>query len=188
MKTLAMVLLLAALAMPATAAVIWDEGVNGDLSSNAAAPTFIAFPAGASTIKGTINGGPIDRDYITFTVPADHTLISMSLLVFQPSDIAFMALNAGSTSYVPSSVTNSLFLSGIHIRETDIGANLMEYFDTRSITTNSLPSPSLGPGTYSWVIQQISGVLQTYWVEFILQGPIATEPSTWGKVKALYHR
>jgi hypothetical protein len=187
MKTLVIAFLVTVMAIPATAAVIWDEDVNGDLSSNEAAPTPIPFPFGASIIKGKINGNPLDRDYITFTVPADHTLSSMSLLVFQPNNLAFMSLNAGSTSYIPSASTNDFFLSGIHFSQNDLfPINLMEFFATRSVTTNALPSPSLGPGTYSWLIQQTSPVLQTYWVEFILSTPLATEPSTWGKVKALY--
>jgi hypothetical protein len=87
---------------------------------------------------------------------------------------------------IPSGATIGAFLSGIHISASDIGSNLMVLFDTASVTTNSLPSPDLGPGTYTFLIQQTSPILQSYSLEFIVQGPVSTEPSTWGAVKGLY--
>jgi hypothetical protein len=186
MKTFAIVLLMAAMAVPASAAVIWNEGVNGDLSSSEAAPTAISLAVGSSTIIGSVNGFPLDRDYITFTIGAGQVLSHLYLIALSPNNLAFTAFNTGSTSFVPSGATNGLFLSGIHIDAADITKDLMPFYDTRNVTTNSLPSPSLGPGTYCWMIQQTSPVLQSYTVEFVIDGTIATEASTWGKVKALY--
>jgi hypothetical protein len=186
MKTFAIVLLMAAMAVPAGAAVIWDEGVNGDLSSSEAAPTAIVLPIGSNTIIGTINGSPLDRDYITFTIGVGQVLSHLNLIAFGPDNLAFTAFNAGSTSFIPSGATNGLFLSGIHISAADAAHDLMPFFDTRNVTTNSLSSPSLGPGTYCWMIQQTSPLVQSYTVEFVIDGTIATEASTWGKVKALY--
>lgn len=186
MKTLAIVLLLAAMAVPATAAVIHDEGSNGDLSSSEAAPTPLVFAIGGNTVIGSVNGLPLDRDYITFTIPASHALTHINLLSFSPNNVSFSSLNAGATSFIPSGATIGSFLAGIHIDANDIGDNLLVFYDTRSVTTNSLPSASLGPGTYSWLIQQTNPILQSYSVEFVLEGTIATESSTWGKVKALY--
>jgi hypothetical protein len=186
MKTLAIALLLAAMAVPATAAIIHDEGVNGDLSSNEAAPTALAFPTGTSTIIGSVHGSPIDRDYITFTIGPNQVLAHLNLIALSPNNLAFTAFNAGSTSYIPSGSTNGLFLSGIHIDANDVGDDLMPYYDTRNVTTNSLSSPSLGPGTYCWMIQQTNPILQTYRLDWVIDQTIATEPSTWGKVKALY--
>ena len=186
MKLLATAVLIVALAAPAGAAVIWDEGSNGDLSSNPAAPSLIALSVGSNELLGTINGNPLDRDYITFTIPAGQVLTHLNLVVFTPDNPAFTALNAGSTSYVPSGTTNANFLSGIHITSADAGFDLLPFFDTRNVTTNSLPGPSLGPGTYCWMIQQTSPMVQIWRVEFVLEGPVATEASTWGRVKALY--
>jgi hypothetical protein len=186
MKTFAIVLLLAALAVPASAAVIWNEGSNGDLSSNEAAPTPISFGVGSNQIIGSVSGSPLDRDYITFTIGAGQTLAHVNLIAFSPDNIAFTAFNSGSTSFIPSGATNSLFLSGIHITAADVGFDLMTFFDTRNVTTNSLPSPSLGPGTYCWMIQQTSPLLQSYTVEFVIDGALQTDPKTWGMVKAMY--
>ena len=186
MKTFAIVLLLAAMAVPVNAAVIWNESVNGDLSSSEAAPTAISFGVGSNTILGSINGNPLDRDYITFTLAPGQTLSHLNLISFSPDNIAFTAFNSGSTSFVPSGATNGLFLSGIHITAADAGHDLMPFYDTRNVTTNSLPAPSLGPGTYCWMVQQTSPVLQNYTLEFVVDGALQTDARTWGMIKALY--
>ena len=113
-------------------------------------------------------------------------LSHLTLIALSPNNPAFASFNSGSTSFVPSGATNGSFLSGIHIDGADVGDDLMLYFDTRNVTTNSLPTPSLGPGTYCWLIQQTSPIVQSWHVNFILEGTIATDATTWGKVKALY--
>jgi hypothetical protein len=186
MKTLAIVMLLAAIAVPASAAVVWNESINGDLSSSEAAPTAISFGVGSNQILGTVSGSPLDRDYITFTIGAGQTLSHLNLIAFSPDNLAFSAFNSGSTSFIPSGATNGLFLSGIHMSAADAGQDLMPFYDTRNVTTNSLPGPSLGPGTYCWMIQQTSPILQSYTVEFVIDGALRTDPQTWGMIKALY--
>jgi hypothetical protein len=186
MKTLAIVLLLAAMAVPASAATIWNESINGDLSSSEGAPAGISFGIGGNTIIGSVSGNPLDRDYITFTIAAGQTLSKVNLIAFSPDNVAFTAFNSGPTSFIPSGATNGSFLSGIHITSADVGSDLMPFYDTRNVTTNSLLSPSLGPGTYCWMIQQTSPVLQNYTVEFVVDGALNTDDSTWGMIKAMY--
>jgi hypothetical protein len=188
MKTCAIGFLLIALAVPANAALTHDEAVDGDLSTNPAAPTALAFAVGSSTVTGTTGNfdGTIDRDYITFTIAAGQELIGLNLLAFAPDNIAFASFNAGATSYVPSAATALNFLSGTHIIALFVGTDLMPLFVSDSVTGNSLPLPELGPGTYSFLIQQTSPILQSYSLEFVVSGPVPTAQSTWGTVKALY--
>lgn len=188
MKTCAIgLLLVVALAVPVTAAVIHDEAVNGDLATDPLAPTALAFPVGSSTVTGTTgNIGAVDRDYITFTIPSGATLVGLNLLAFSPNNIAFTAFNAGATSFIPSATTAANFLSGIHITAAEIGENLMPLFVTDSVTGYALSSPDLGPGTYCFLIQQTSAILQSYSLEFVLSGPLPASDSTWGAIKALY--
>ena len=83
MRRLATLLLVAVLASPAGAAVVHDESVNGDLSSNPAAPTALAFALGGNTITGTTSNlpaNPGERDYITFTVGVGQKLVDWNLL------------------------------------------------------------------------------------------------------------
>lgn len=186
MKVIAIVLLVAATAVPASAAVIWNESINGDLSSSEGAPTSISFGLGVNSILGSISGNPLDRDYITFTIAPGQTLSHVNLIAFGPDNIAFTAFNSGSTSFIPSGATNGSFLSGIHITAADAGSDLMPFYDTRSVTTNSLSSASLGPGTYCWMIQQTSAVTQNYSIDFVLNGALQADAKTWGMIKALY--
>jgi hypothetical protein len=186
MKTLAIVLLLAAAAVPASAAVVWDESINGDLATDPATPTPITFAIGTNSIIGTVSGTPLDRDYITFTIAPGTVLAHLNLIAWDPDDYGFMAFNSGSTGLIPSGATNSQFLSGIHCITEDVGHDLMDYFATRKVTTNGLPQPQLGPGTYTWIVQQLSPLVETYQVDFVIETANPTAPSTWGKVKALY--
>jgi hypothetical protein len=186
MKTLVTVLLVLAAALPAAAAVVWDEGTNGDLATDPATPTPITFATGSNTIIGTVSGTPLDRDYITFTVAPGTVLSHLNLVTWDPDDYGFMAFNAGSIGLLPSGATNSQFLSGIHLNGEDAGHDLMVFFATRKVTTNGLPQPQLEAGTYTWIVQQLGPFVESYQVEFVIETANPTEPSTWGRVKALY--
>ena len=187
MKTCAIGFLLIALAVPVNAALLHDESVNGDLGTDPLVPTAIVFPVGSSKITGTMsNIGTIDRDYITFTIAPGQKLIGLNLLALAPNNIAFTSFNAGATSYAPSAATAANFLGGIHITGLQVGTDLMPLFVSDSVTGNFLPAPELGPGTYCFLIQQTSPILQSYSLEFVVSGPVPTGPTTWGTVKALY--
>jgi hypothetical protein len=178
---------LIALAVPAGAAVVHDESADGDLSTNNAAPTALAFVAGGNTIIGTTgNFGGIDRDYITFTIAPGQLLIALNMPVYTPENLGFAAFNAGTASHVPSAGTAALFLAGIHTSGTDAGTDILPLFVSSSVTGNSLPSAQLGPGDYCFVIQQTSAILTSYELEFVIEQTVPTENATWGAVKALY--
>lgn len=190
MKTLATLVLLLALAAPATAAIVHDEAVDGDLSSLAAAPTALLFTPGGNTVTGTVrNSNNVttgDRDFITFTVPAGNVLTGLNLLAYAPAFLSFAAFNAGVTSFVPGIATDASFLAGIHISGSELGMNLMPLFVGSAVTTNSLAAPQLDPGDYCFVIQQTGTALQSYSLEFVLDGPVPVDGPTWGAIKALY--
>lgn len=187
MRIIATLGLLLALATPANTAIIHDESVDGDLSTDPSNPTPLVFALGGNTILGTVsNPGTPDRDYLTFTIPAGQVLTALNLLALTPDNLAFTAFNSGPTSFVPSGSTSGSFLAGIHIGAAEVGSNLMPLFVTNSVTTNSLPTPSLGPGTYSFIIQQTSNVVQPYTLEFVLETQTAAHPFAWGTIKALF--
>ena len=189
MKTLAILGLLLASVSPAAAVVIHNEAVQGDLSSNPAAPTPLVFLPGGNTIIGTVrdSGAPSgDRDFITFTIAPGQTLTALNLLAYSPTNLSFAAFNEGSTSYVPSVSTEGNFLSGIHISGADLGTNLLVQFVVNSQVSNSLPAPMLPSGTYSFVIQQTSLVTTSYSLEFVVEAPVPADGRTWGAIKSLY--
>jgi hypothetical protein len=187
MKASAILVLLLVLASPLSAAVIHDESVDGDISTNPAAPTAVVFAPGGNTIIGTVSDIlDTDRDYITFTIAPGQSLTQMNLLVYTPDDTGFLALNAGPTSVIPSPGTAAFFLAGLHVSGEHQGTDLLPTLVCCAITPNSLPAPSLGPGTYCFMIQQTGAVVQSYAVEFVVSSPLPTDDATWGAIKALY--
>ena len=186
MNRLATLALIAVLAVPAHAGVIHNESVNGDLSTNAAVPTALAFALGGNTVIGTVTTPADARDYITFTIPVGQALMHLNLLSYSPPGLAFAAFNAGVTSFVPSVATDPLFLSGIHVGGADFGADLMPLFVDRNVTSNALPGPMLGPGDYCFVIQQANTTVTSYQLEFVVESVVPTRSTTWGMIKSLY--
>lgn len=189
MKHLATFALSVLLVLPASAAVVHNEAVNGDLSSDPLTPTPLVFAIGGNTIIGTCGntGSPVDiRDYLRFSIPAGQVLNGLTLLEYAPNNLSFASFNAGVTSFIPSGATDASFLSGIHITGTDLGTNLMPAFVTRHVTTNGLAVPQLGPGDFCFLIQQTSVLTQLYALEFVLDAQTPAQGSTWGKLKNLY--
>jgi hypothetical protein len=188
MRACALSLLLLAMASSVNAGVLWDESVDGPLSFNPDAPTPVTFAIGSNIISGNVGGiGPgLQRDYITFLIPAGQKLTTLNLLVFNPDNTAFAAFNYGPTSVVPRNETIGFWVSGIHINTADVGFDLMEFFYNRSLTTESLPESELTLGRYCFVIQQTSGLTNTYSLEFVVTGTVTVDDATWGKIKAMY--
>jgi hypothetical protein len=188
MRPLATLALLAVLASPAMSAVIHDESSDGDLSTDPAAPTPVAFPTITNTILGTVSNSAqgVDRDYITFTIDSDRVVTALNLLALAPNNLAFLSFNSGATSFVPSAATSASFLAGIHVSGPQVGTNLMPLFVDNSVTTNALTEPFLGPGTYCFLIQQTSMITQSYSLEFEVAFVLPAQRNTWGSIKALY--
>ena len=190
MKVRLTALLLAVLAGPAGAATIWEETIDGDISSNVAAPTVVVLALGSNTIIGSVSNlaaNPGERDVITFTIPAGRKLSALKLVALAPDNLNFLSFNAGATSFIPSLATNASFLAGIHVAAADVGSNLMPAFDNLSVTTNSLPAPELPAGTYCFLNQQTSPIIQSYELEFVItEVSVPTELTSWGKLKTLY--
>jgi len=189
MRTLATIALSIFLSLPAGAAVVHDEGVDGDLSTDPAIPTPLSFALGGNTVIGTCGnvGSPTDiRDYLTFTIPAGQVLSHLNLLAFAPDNLAFASFNAGTSSFVPSAATDLLFLAGIHPNGGDVGSDLMPLFVNRAETQNSLAVPQLGAGSYCFLIQQTSPLTTSYTLEFVLDTSVPTQAMTWGTIKRLY--
>ena len=173
---LAMTTLLAAAA--AQGQFVFDEGTLGDFSTDPAAGTVLGFGLGTNTVLGTMgNSNAVnsdfsnpngDRDFFTFTVGAGQSVTSIELTEWSVANQGFIAIDDGFGSVIPGLTTNSDLLSGILVSTNDLGANLLDEFTTGAVTTNSLPSPILGPGTYTFVVQQTTNLTQAYGLRFTL--------------------
>jgi hypothetical protein len=162
------------LAAPAQAVTIWNEAVDGDLSSLAAAPTAVAFVVGSNVITGVM-GGADARDYITFTLAPGQALVALNLLLYTntsggPGNRGWHSINAGATSFVPSVTTAGLFLGGDHL-DPPSGVDLLPNLAAAPLAGTGFTIP-LGPGSYSYLAQQTSAVTN-YSLEFV----VTPEPS-----------
>lgn len=177
-RSLAWLILVGALMVPA-AALAHDEAVDGDLSNDAAAPTPLVFGLGANVVAGRVTtSAPADtRDYITFTIPAGRQLTGLRLVSWVSGNTGFHAINAGATSFQPSSATDNNFLGGDHVNPAIWVFDLVELLDgdTAGVGTTA----PLGPGTYSYVIQETGPQLSDYRIEFIVSAaPASAVPAS----------
>jgi len=138
------------------AATVWNESVNGDLSSNGLSPTALIMSSGANTIIGTMgNGGQgIDRDYFSFAVPDGSILSAIKLLntTTVSGSVSFIGIQAGPQLTVsPEGAGASNLLGYMHYGTDLIGSNLL----TSLTTSGSLPS-----GIYSVWVQETGGPVE----------------------------
>ncbi|MEP7364038.1 MAG: PEP-CTERM sorting domain-containing protein [Acidobacteriota bacterium] len=178
----------------ASAAVVWDESVDGDLSGNFASPDPLSFSIGANTVLGATGRpattAPSERDYFTFTIPNGYFLLSIKVLegtnFERPEGAGFLAIQGGTAvidpTTMPSSALAAALLGYTHYKLADVGTDILP----RLAGSNNPPAPFppaigfslLGAGTYSVWIQD-TGVSETplpYGFEFTLATP---EPGTW---------
>jgi hypothetical protein len=151
--------------VPAGAATVWNEAVNGDLSSNGLQPTSLAFSIGANTLLGSVgdSGQGVDRDYFSFTVPVGAALSAIKLL--EPTSVSggasFFAIQAGPQLTVTPAGAGADALLGF------------THYTNDQINTDILPSILFGPvaalpgGTYSVWVQETGGPAP-YGFDFIL--------------------
>ena len=179
-RILAGLTLVGALIVPAVA-LAHDEAVDGDLSSDAAAPTPLVFNLGTNVVAGRVTNaaGAVDvRDYITFTIPAGRQLTALRLVSWVSGNTGFHAINVGATSFVPSGATDNNFLGGDHVNPAIVAFDLVELLDGDTAGVGA--TAPLGPGTYSYVIQETGPQLSDYRIEFIVSaapGPAAVPAS-----------
>jgi hypothetical protein len=139
---------------------VWDETVDGDLSDDELNPTAIVLGVGSNVISGSVGPG-LEDDFFVFTIDAGFELSAINLVDYSP---------AGNTTFL-----------GVDDSATyDAGANSealgFTFFGVAEIGTDLLPSiaasnggftGSLGPGTYTWWLDEGTGP-QDYAVDFVL--------------------
>lgn len=167
-RSLVLLAVLLGLNGAANAASVWDESINGDLSNDPAAPTPVTFMVGDNLVSGTM-GAPDDaRDYLSFSIGPGQSLVALILmdLTSEMGDlVGFHALNAGDSSFIPGPDTADSFLGGNHLDDSDICDDLLPDLAAAPLAGTGFDVP-LGPGTYSYVIQQTGMDLNSYSLKF----------------------
>ncbi|MEO0971994.1 MAG: VPLPA-CTERM sorting domain-containing protein [Pseudomonadota bacterium] len=164
----------AAALVPAAAlsSTVWDEAVYGDLSGDPDAPTALVFSTGSNVISGSVSAGEGDtRDFITFTIGENQVLTALLQLEYvdpltgEPANRGFHAINEGDTSFIPGGDTADFFLGGAHLDPLPEGTDMLSILAAAPQAGQGFDGP-LGPGTYSYVIQQTGPQVSGYTIDF----------------------
>jgi hypothetical protein len=168
--------------MTSTAAAATFNESGGDFSGTASTPTPLAFTAGSNVVSGSVVSPGDVRDFIRFTVAPGQTLVALRITSYAPDNTGFHAITQGPVSFNPETVTAppGVFYGGDHVSAAAVGSDVLPSLAAggASGTTFTLP---LGPGEYSYVIQQTGQPLVNYSVEFVINGPVrAPALGAWG--------
>jgi hypothetical protein len=163
------------LSAPTTAATVWDETVDGDLSSNPLAATSVAVApnfndvlgsAGAALVPGAptfdpTTGAPnFDMDFLTFKVPTGYilkSLVPVSIVFANAGDTeAFIGLGGGTQITAGINFpypTGALGLLGwLHVATGDVGTDILPAMGVSGDGATGF-SPPLPAGDYTLWIQ-----------------------------------
>jgi hypothetical protein len=177
----------------ASAGLVYDEAVSGDLSNSGLAPTVVAVAAGSNLLFGVTgkSGLVVDRDYFRFTVAPGYQLTQ---IVLQPGTVSggpdpllaqsFFAVQGG-TAISESSVTAAGLLGWTHYNASLIGVNLLPLMGAGLGATGF--SGALAAGDYAFRVQDtattaltLGGMLPRYGFDFVLTdvpSPVPLPPS-----------
>lgn len=185
LRSLALTLLIGVFAHSASAALVWVENVNGDLSSDPGAPTSLTFSAGVNTILGTVTASGDTRDYITFTVETGTVLTGIFLRKYVdeatggPGDRGFHAISLGTEGVIPDPTTAGDLLGGDHLDPVGPNVNLLEVLAGAPLAGTGFDTP-LGAGDYTYLVQQTSPLLTSYVLDFVIKpAPVPLPMAGW---------
>jgi hypothetical protein len=155
--------------------IVWNEAIDGDLSDDPSRPTALSFSIGANTVIGSL-GIPDDdiRDFMTFTIGPNQLLTSLTLDTFSPAGLSFQAINAGSTGFIPGSDPAGNFLGLEFVRDSMVGTDMLPLLAAGNFGSTGFSTP-LGPGTYTYLIQEVS---PEQFRDYTLTFNVVPEPSS----------
>lgn len=159
--------------------ITYDENIDGDLSDDRFAPTFLAFTEGVNRVSMDVvisdqPGG--DRDYFTFTV--DPGLVIESVILVEASlpqggfdSTAFVGFTSGNFfDFDPDTFQGSL--NGFELTSSEfIGTDILPALNSQSGT---VPSP---PGDYTFWVQQTGTDLTRVTLDIVIT-PAPTSVAT----------
>jgi len=170
-KTRALAAIAAAVAFAAPVAhadVLWDEAIDGDLSSDNFNPNLFALTPGSNTIFGSTVADPIlDPDFFTLTVPAGFEISSVIFVRYQSGDDqAFFAMEVGgqiSDTGSPVSLLTAALIGGIE--GSMEGDELLDDLQEGNVWGGF--AGNIGAGDYTFWYQETAAAT-SYGFDFIL--------------------
>jgi hypothetical protein len=154
--------------------VIYNEAVDGDLSNSGLAPTAVGpLTVGSNEVLGTTGSDTsgVDRDYFTMTVPTGFALTSIIVLPGTTSGgggLSFIGLQEGPQVTVATDASSAAGLLGWwHYSPGDINHDILPSMAIPADGSSGF-TPPLGPGQYSFWIQELSAGVFPYGFDFEL--------------------
>ena len=171
---------------PASAAATYSENIMGDLSNSGLTPTAINLAFGNNLLEGNTGrvDGAIDRDYFTFTLAAGQALDAIEILANTTTlGFSFIGVQSGNQLTVDPGAADATGLLGwYHYSGADVGTDVLDNMGVSAAGSTGFSGP-LGPGTYSFWIQEASpGPRVRYRINFVVGEFVGQvpEPATWG--------
>lgn len=157
----------------AAAAPIWNEGVDGDLSNDRLNPTALTLAVGSNTITGSVTAG--ERDYFRFNVPTGYSVTQLVLSAYSPSNLGFLAVQSGTQITVDPGLPSATPLLGYVHTGPQVGTDILDDLGASNLLAPPAQGfvPPLGPGDYSFWMQQTSAIVTSYTFDVV----VVPEPS-----------
>ncbi len=168
---------------PAGAGTAYDEAVSGDLANSGLAPTTITLAAGSNLVSGnTGNVGGVDRDYLSFTVPAGMQWVGLTVL--QGTTVlgtsSFIGVQSGAQVTAPVGGPATDLLGWTLFAPADIGSDILARIGTGAGAIGF--SAPLGAGSYAVWIQETAAGSSHYGFDFVLAA--VPEPASYALLGA----
>ncbi len=150
----------------ASADVIWDESINGDLSGDGLAPTPFVLDSGTHSLLASTGVG--DREYISITIPVGLELSELWLAAYQGTDgVAFVGIQEGPQFTVQQADGPAGLLGWSHFGTGagQVGTNIL---DDIGVGAGAIGFDGpLTAGTYSFWMQQLAPAV-SYQFDFVV--------------------
>lgn len=145
---------------------VYDESVAGDFSNSGANPTVVDVGLGSNLISGTTGSATTgtDPDYFSITVPSGLQLSSLTVLpgTTVGGDVTFIGVQRGAQVTVPTdALTADGLLGWAHYGPGNINRDILPRIGRGDQGATGFTGP-LGPGTYSFWVQDLSFTAITY--------------------------
>jgi hypothetical protein len=159
----------------------YDE-TAGDLSNVASAPTLVNLTSGGNKITGTTGtgSGSVDLDYFRVNVPAGMKLVAIDLLSYDGPSQSFIGVERGTafTDAASTSANPRLLLGYTHFNSSMIGTDVLDDIGAGA-GSQGFTGP-LGPGDYSFWIQENSTPVVHYQFSLMLSTGVPALPAPFG--------
>ena len=168
-KMICLSLVMCPLALPGllVAAVVWDEAIDGSLSTDRQTPTdFGSLSVGSNDAIGTTVSG-ISK-FFTFNIGANEELSALIVEDWDSADdLGFLGIVTGDTFTVDPANPNVTDLLGyVHYGELDVNQDILPSMGQGPGSQGF--TPPLGPGDYSFWVRQGGADAATWDLNFVV--------------------